>query len=304
MNVPIPTPVPAPTKPTTMLVKPPTMLLLGPAGSGKTWSIWTLLALGLHVYVLGTEQNFLETLLDAIHANVPKDKVDEVMSRLHWHYIQPASPSAAAMDDMAKKIGNMSYADLSNLKMGIAKDDTQQFRSLLETCNNFVDDKTGQAHGSIFALGQNNAFVLDSLSGVNTMAMDLTVGMKPVAAQGEWGVAMNLEEKFLMKLTSDMKCLLVVIAHIERETNEITGGTQIMAAALGRKLAPKLGKMFSEVVLARRGKTAADFKWSTYDTTADLKNRALPISDSIEPSFRVVWEAHQRRLAQIGAPNA
>jgi hypothetical protein len=106
---------------------------------------------------------------------------------------------------------------------------------------------------------------------------------------------MNSLEMLLLKLTADCKCFFVLTAHIDKEPNELTGGTTIYASALGRKLAPKIPRFFSEVVLAKR---AADgFSWSTASSEADLKNRALPVSSKLEPDFRPIVEAYRRRVA-------
>jgi hypothetical protein len=276
-------------------VKPPSVLLMGPSGTGKTYSVPTLLAAGLEVFVLITEPNGLDTLLDSCRVR----KLDT--ARLHWHYVEPASPGWTAMTQMAQTVSSMGYDDITKIKSGVGKGETRQFIEVLKSLANFIDDKDGQSYGDVTAFPADRALVVDSLSGLNLMAMDLTIGMKPAAHQGEWGVAMNLEEKLILQLTSQLKCYFVLIAHVDKELNEITGAQQIMAAALGRKLAPRLQRFFSEVVLTKRGKDGAAFQWSTSDTLADLKNRALPISDSLPPSFEVVVKAHQSRLAQIGA---
>ncbi len=276
-----------------MNLKPPTVLLLGPSGAGKTFSLATIAAAGLDLFVIGTEPNYLDTLLDAFHHH--KLSTD----RLHYRSIMPASPGWETMQEMAKTVGFQSFEDIAKNKMGIAKERTKQFVELLSACNAFVDEKDGKSYGSVGNFPSASCLVIDSLSGVNTMAMDLTIGMKPSAHQGEWGVAMNLEEKFLMQLTSELNCMLVVTAHVEKEINELTGARQVMVSALGRKLAPRLPRLFSEVVLAKRGKTPQDFRWSTSDVDVDLKNRGLEISDNLTPSFQPVWDIYQRRLTQV-----
>jgi hypothetical protein len=125
--------------------------------------------------------------------------------------------------------------------------------------------------------------VIDSLSGVNIMAMNLVVGSKPVKHQGDWGVAMDNLERLVQKLCIDTKCHFVLIAHAERETDEVQGGSKIMAATLGRKLAPRLPRFFSDVVLA--DKQGTKFTWSTAAVGADLKARNLPIADGLPPDF-------------------
>jgi hypothetical protein len=132
----------------------------------------------------------------------------------------------------------------------------------------------------------------------------LTIGYKPAAHQGEWGVAMNFIESVLNKLLADRQYIFVLTSHIEREVSELTGSSQTMVSTLGRKLAPKLPRYFSEVVYAKRilDKGTAKFLWSTVEMQMDLKNRSLPISSEIVPSFVPIIDAYRRRIASIGEP--
>ena len=113
---------------------------------------------------------------------------------------------------------------------------------------------------------------------------------------------MNVIEKVVLKMTSDRNSFFVMTAHVEKELNEISGAQQVMTSTLGRKLAPKLPRFFSEVVYAKRtvSGTEAKFTWSTVDVNADLKNRSLPISTSLEPNFRPVVEAYRKRVGKVG----
>ena len=74
---------------------------------------------------------------------------------------------------MATKINMMSYKDLTELKMGIAKSGHTQFLDLIDTCANFVCQRTGRVVGPIDALGTDWMVAVDSASGLNIMAMEL-----------------------------------------------------------------------------------------------------------------------------------
>jgi hypothetical protein len=69
---------------------------------------------------------------------------------------------------------------------------------------------------------------------------------------------------------------------------------KITVSTLGRKLAPKIPRFFSEVIRARKD-GAGKFFWSTQDSEADLKNRALPSGANIAQDFAPVIEAYRRR---------
>ena len=262
-------------------------MLLGPPGAGKTYSISTLVQAGLETFVLFTDPGGEESLLDAMRdRKLPMDK-------LHYKYVAPASPKWATLKDMAKKINIMGYNDLAGLKSGINKSDYQQFFDLLDTLANFTCEHCGKEFGPVDDFGADKALVVDSLSGINVMVMDMTIGAKPTAHQGEWGVAMNAEEKLILKLTSDLDCFFVLTAHIEKEMDETIGKPMSMAGALGRKLAPKLPRTFSDVVLAK--KEGKEFYWSTTESNIDLKNRTLAFSGKISPSFVQIVEAWKKR---------
>jgi hypothetical protein len=125
------------------------------------------------------------------------------------------------------------------------------------------------------------------------MAMNLVVGSKPVKSQADWGVAQDNLERLIQKLCIDTQCHFILIAHAEREVDEVAGGSKIMAATLGKKLAPRLPRFFSDVVLADRQGTK--FTWSTAVAGADLKARNLPVADGLAPSFSQIIASWKSR---------
>jgi len=263
-------------------------LLLGPPGAGKTTSLVTFIEAGLELFVIITDPGGDEALLDAMRVRkLPLDK-------LHMYYVSAASPSWETLLKMTTLIKTMGYKALSEIKSGIEKQDYQQFFELLSIMHNFVDARTREEFGPVDSWGPDRAFALDSLSGVNTMALDMMVGAKPSAHQGEWGVAMNAEEKLIKKLCADTKCFFVLTAHVQTLMDQTIGRPMLMVDALGTKLAPKLPKDFSDIVYTYREGT--DFFWSTVAANIDLKARTLPLEDKMQPSFGQVVEAWQKRV--------
>lgn len=286
----------APVQPTSAppALQPPSILLMGASGSGKTYSISTLLEAGLEVFVVSTEPHGLDTLLDV----VAERKLD--LSKLHYTYVSPTRPGFGKLVDMAKLVSVADQKTLSDMKPAARGD--AGFIHMLHAFMNFKDQKDGKEYGPVTSFGPDRALVVDSLSGVSSMAMDLTVGDKVTANPGEWGIAMRQLDKFLLSCTSDLNCYFIMTAHIEKEEDLITGAQQIMVSTLGKKLAPGIPKFFSEVVLAEARPGSGNLKtftWSTNTANHVLKNRALPISNSLEPSFKLVVEAHKRRLAML-----
>jgi len=281
------------------LLQPPSVLLQGASGAGKTSSIITLLQAGVEVFVIGTEPGFVDSLIDRCR------ELKAPIEKLHWTSCLPATSGWDAMNEMVKSIGGLDFEGISKLK-GVGKDKTRvPAQNLLLALQDFQCERDQKSYGSFTGWDDSRALVIDSLSGLSTIAWYLTVGYKPTGAPGEWNIAMNFIEGLLMKINSDRKCYFVLTAHIEKEMDEISGVQRIMTSTLGRKLAPKIPRFFGEVVYAVRtidasGKAA--FTWSTVDRNADLKNRVLPVANNLAPDFKLVVEGHKMRvrLAQGG----
>lgn len=260
-------------------------LLLGGSGAGKTSALRTLTGRGIEIFGLFTEPGF----------EVVGDLPDE---KLHWHYIPPATTDWSAAIDTARKINTFTFQQLTNLA-DINKTKYNQYVQLLESLSNFKCDRCGKAFGAVDSWGTGRGLWLDSLSGLNVMAMTLVVGTKPVKSMSDWGVAMDNLEGLIRNLCVLTRCHFVLVGHIERENSEMSG-SQIMAATLGRKLAPKLPIYFSDVVLAQRNASA--FSWSTAAVGVDLKARNLRIGDNLQPSFGQILDSWISRGGIIEVP--
>jgi len=75
-----------------------------------------------------------------------------------------------------------------------------------------------------------------------------------------------------------------------------------MASTLGRKLAPKLPRFFSDVVYA--DKTGSKFTWSTMALGADLKARNLPTADGLAPDFGPIIAKWKTQGGTVSPPAA
>lgn len=280
-------------------LQPPSVLLMGEPGSGKTDSLATWLEAGLELFVIVTEPDGAASLIDSI----TRRKLD--INKVHWSSCLPASTGLKAMFEMTRTIGSMSFEQIQSIKSGVGKDQTRTpAMHLLQQLENFTCDRTGENYGSFTDWDDTRVLAIDSLSGLSMMSHRLTTGYKPAAHQGEWGVSQNWIENLLFDITADRRCFFTLTSHIERETNEIHGNSRIMPSTLGRKLPGKIPRFFSEVVYAKRQMkdNTAEFIWATVDMVADLKNRSLPISPNLKPSFVPVAQAYTRRLDQAALP--
>jgi len=252
------------------------VLLMGPAGTGKTTAIGTLVDAGIETFYMGLEPG-LESLL-----GYWTDKGKPVPANLHWHVLEAPKASFADFLESATKVNTMNLESLA--KMADPKrSNHNQFLKLIMAVNDFPDDRTGQKFGCVDTWGPDRAFVVDGLAGLSRAAMSLVVGGKPVRSQMDWGIAQDQVEKIIRMWTDNCRCHFVLIAHVERETDAVLGGVKIMVSALGKALAPKLNPMFSDVILTVREGTK--FSWDTGSTMADVKTRNLPIAQGLAADF-------------------
>jgi hypothetical protein len=257
-------------------------MLLGGTGSGKTTALCTAADLGLNVRILFTEPG-METV-----GQYFKDRGKPIPDNIQWAYVAPAAPDWAKMIDSATKINSMSFKALADLS-DINKREFDEFIRILTLLANFKSDRNGQTYGAADSWGTDTLLALDSMSGLAMASMNLVTGSKPVKSMADWGVAIDNLERLITKLTTGLRCHFAMTAHLERETDEITGGTQLMASTLGKKLAPKLPRFFSDVVHCKRDGTK--WVWATDTTNVDLKARNLPIKDGMQPTFAAILES-------------
>lgn len=268
-------------------ISTPSVLLEGPSGTGKTYSIPTLVEAGLDVFVMITEPNGLDTLLDSMERR--KLSID----RLHWKIIAPRKAGLTQLLASAKKINELTFKELSNLSGGMSKAQCRQFSEFLMACQNFHCDRTNQSYGDVTTWDANRAFVIDSNSGLNTMVTQNTVGLRPLIQLAEYGVIQNTLRQLIEEFTN-MDAFFVLIAHVEKQISEHTGAVTIMTKSVGKQLSPDIPTFFSEAILARRARD--QFFWSTADEGVDSKNRALPIADDLEPNFVPIVQRYRERV--------
>lgn len=259
------------------------VLLEGPTGTGKTTALAKLAEISpeLQVFFEFTE-NGLETLLGYF-----ADAGKPLPGNLHYHTLDRGSGGFATLKKGADDVLNFAQEALHKMQdPNRAKHN--QFNNFLNQMVNYKCDHCGQSFGAVDSWGPNRLLAVDSLSGLNPIAMSLVIGNKPVRSQAEWGIAQDQLEKLVRQFTDGCRCHFVLTAHVERETDQVFGGVKVTVATLGKALAPKIPPMFSEVILTVRN--GSQFSWSTANPQADLKTRYLPIKDGLDPSFKPIFD--------------
>lgn len=260
------------------------VLLMGPSGTGKTHSIGTLVDAGLEVFYFAYEQG-AESLLGYY-----TDRGQPVPANLHVCTVKAPTASFLEMAESVRYVNALSFEGLLK-QTDPNKSKYNQLEQFLRNFNDVVDD-TGAKHGDVLKWGPDKALVIDGLTGLCDSAMKACIGGKFARDQKDWGLAQNMVESILRKITSEGRFHFVLISHVERETDPNGGGLKLMASALGRALAPKLPAMFSDVILTKR--IGKEWVWDTEDPAADLKTRNLDISPKNPPNFRLIldkWKA-------------
>lgn len=266
----------------------PKFLLMGMPGGGKTFSIASLLAAGLEVFVIFTEQG-KESLLESCMQN------GYDTSKLHYTRISAGSPGFGSLKRIAKSINKNTQKDLQGAK-GLSEKDYTQMIDLIAACENFKDQHN-VSYGNASEWGNGRVLVIDGLSGINTMMMDLVVGAKPVKTIADWGIAMDQEMRFINQCVNSMIAGFGLIAHLELNKDEVDGRIYKYPKLLGNKNTYDFGKHFSDVILAEDA-GSGKFIWKTDEKNMQLKCRNLPRGARLEPTFVPLYDAWSGRLTK------
>lgn len=275
------------------------VMLMGPGGSGKTFSIGTLVDLGKYeVFYLGLE-NGIESLI-----GYWVDRGKPIPSNLHWAQAMGHTAGFAELLDSATKANTLTFESLTK-QQDTNKSKFDGMRKLLTLLHNFVDERTGESFGPVDKWGTDRILILDGLTGLGNAAMANLIGGKAVRSQSDWGVAQSFVMNSLENLTNNCPCHFVLIAHVEREQDQVFGGVKIMPSTLGKAISGLITPKFSDVILTSN--QAGKWTWSTSDAMADLKTRNLPTAAGQAPTFAPImqkWEARKAAmLAAIGSPD-
>lgn len=247
-------------------------LSIGGVGTGKTTLIKSLVEAGITPCCIFTENSF-----DVLGDTDP--------AKVHWMYVKPVTGDIQNLLDSAKKVGTMN-ADQIQKMHDMTRDQRNQYYPLLRALSNFTCDRTGLKLGNTGTWGTDKCLVMDSLSGITLAATKLAVGEKYAMTQPEFQLGMKTIENLIIFLCMNLWCHVYMTSHAERELDEVNGGIKIYPSTLGRKLAPILGRFFTDVFMTNR-MTAVPPKYviDTIDSRADLKARNFGVGAELPMSF-------------------
>lgn len=254
------------------------ILLEGPTGVGKTHAIGTLVEADpkLDVHYVAFESG-AESIVGYF-----KDAGKQVPPNLHISTVERAQASWTQMADNVKAVNTLPYKLLKDMA-DPARSQYNQLEKFLRSFNDVTSDD-GRKWGSVDIWGTNKALVIDGHTGLGVATLKAVCGGKADRDQKDWGLAQNILEDLLRRLCDNCRCHFIMLAHVERETDPVLGGSKITISSLGKALPPKIPPMFSDVILAKR--IGKEFYWDTEEPQADLKTRNLPIGSKLPPDFR------------------
>jgi len=255
-------------------------LLMGPPKTGKTYSIRTAAETDLETCILFTEPSMITV------SDIPCPK-------LHFKYIPMNNMSWKSFRDLAKNVEIMDNESLQKLPKGTGGSGKAVFFAIIDTLNDFVCDRCGKKLGDTTTWGTDRLLVFDCLTGLSKISRALTVGYKPIPTQPDWGVMQETIDQLVYKIVMDLTCHFIMIAHVEPEKDEVTGGVKLYPSTLGRKLGPKLPSYFHDVIYAYR--TGNEFYWTTVRNDADVGARNLPLEGKMIPSVPMILDCWKKK---------
>lgn len=257
------------------------LLDMGQPGAGKTYGLRTIPE-EYEVFILFTEQS------QAIIADRPN---------MHWHYLSPVPDRGwEGLRKVGESINRLKNEDLQKSVVS-PRSNYIQWLEMIDILNNFTDDRTEKEYGDVADWGTDRVLVIDGLSGVTKMSRSLQAGIKPLLTQPDFGVIMQNISFLLDLLTANLKCHLVLIAHVEIERDEINGGTFKTVSTIGRKLAPTIPALFDDCVLSQQ--TGGTFVWTTIEDRSTTKARLLPLKEEMPHDYSIIFDSWKDKGGKI-----
>lgn len=268
----------------------PKVLLIGPTGTGKTYSLGTL--------VDWAEANdkivcalFAENSLDVL-LGYWRDRGLEIPKCLHWHSAYTTPNPLATLLKAADDVGKLSYEALTKMS-DPHRAANNAFFKILSACSNFTSDRDGTKFGPIDSFGPDKILIFDSLTEIANAAFKMVIGSKPTASMPDYMVAQNNLMNFLRLLTQGLRCTVAMTGHVSREKDEVTGGTKLSVMSIGSALSQQIPPLFSDVIMTVR--EGSNFTWDTAVFGADLKTRSLGYRSKIDPNFALIMDVWKKR---------
>jgi hypothetical protein len=248
----------------------PNILLMGDSGTGKTTSLISLPPLGITPFVIATEQNCEQILKQ----NLGRD--------MHFAFVAPKANDPLTVIDMLNKINKLSYENLCKT-VDPFKMQHNKFIDVMQITNDFKCECCGKSWGTAKNWNTDRALVGDSFSGMSDMAFALVIGNKPVRDKPDYQVAQNAL-RMVYKTWIEFRCWVILITHLDKEPDPISGAFYATVKTIGRALGPDMPRDLADVIRAKRD--GSKITWDTADTQATVVGRHVPLASGLAPDSK------------------
>lgn len=272
-------------------------LLVGDSGTGKTHVIRTLLGSGVQPFVLATEPGF-RTLAPCDNAQCSICVPTRNEPPIPYAYVSPQSGGIDLLIEQAVAIATKNQEALCKIYDPRRRQDFNQYGEFLALLKNPVDSE-GRAWSPVTTWNTDRCLVVDAITELGPMAMDLYCGRRPLYDKPDYQIAQKLILNTIKLLTCQIRCHVIILAHSGVGENEREQGNKLTVSMIGRKLAPELPRLFDDMVWAERQE--ATFTWNTIPFGAVSKARNLPLKAGLKPDFKQVLESWKRAGGKIEA---
>lgn len=203
-------------------------LMIGHSGTGKTGSLVSLVEAGYDVRIIDCD-NGIDILRNLLLRKDPK-----LLERVIYETITD------------------SY---KNLNGRLVPKSAKAWTKVAKLLDHWKMDEEGNKYdlGPVTTWTDKTVLVIDSLTMLGTQAMNYTLSLAGRLGQHpqlqDWGTAQGFQEGLLAALYDDeVKCNVIVMAHITFIEQEGQGSTKGFPSALGKALPPKVGRYFNNML--------------------------------------------------------
>lgn len=257
------------------------IMLVGGSGTGKTSAILSM-PTDRDCIVIATDVSTLPTLKmwskmkKTAPGKVPAPFVNDLCTNGGTiHVAEYFHSDQMSLSDLAK------YTIRGKTELQIGR----PLFDMISAIANFRCPQCSKEIGDLEKADENGKYrivVCDGASGLNDLAMLQETQGKSTKTISNWGDAMDNEFEIIKKLCT-MRTPFVLITHLQKMQDEVTGQVLLFPDFLGQKLGPRIPRFFNDVVQAVR--EGSKFKWSNMSYVSDLRSGVIPLSSDITPDF-------------------
>lgn len=267
--------------------RPHSVLLYGPPGSGKTWSLRTIPP-SSPTFIIFTDTHGPSSLASAFASR-------EIPPHIHYTVIKPKAPFSSILSALSQvSLGGEKPAD-QQVGNYIGQ---QAYLSLINKLKDLRCDCHSKSFGSLDSLPPEATLVLDNVTGFNDIILLALGGFNSTMTIQKWGTAVSVSLNALIRgIVDNFKGLFICIAHAGAEADELTNARIVFPDFVGVKLPARVAKYFGDTIFATR--QGLEFSWSTAAINAQTVPRRLPLAAKLPPTFEPFFSTKRKEANNV-----